>query len=95
MAHLVRKSDGAIFELGPNPVMIGRSRACTISIRDDERLSRTHCLVRRRHGRWIVTDLNSANGVYVNGRRVSEAELKDGDVIQVGRTLFVFVEAEE
>jgi len=95
VAHLVRKSDGAVFELGPNPVMIGRSKACTISVPDDPKLSRTHCLIRKKHGRWIITDLDSSNGLFVNGRRVTEIELKHGDVIQAGANLFTFMEAEE
>jgi len=95
VAKLVRKSDGAVFELGPNPTMIGRSRACTISVPDDPMLSRTHCLVHKKHGRWLVTDLGSSNGVFLNGRRVTEAELKNGDVIQAGKNLFTFLEAEQ
>lgn len=91
----MRKSDGTVFRLGPNPTVIGRSKACTISVPDDPMLSRTHCLIHKRHGKWMVTDLKSSNGVYVNGRRVSETELKDGDVIQVGKALFLFVEAEK
>src|SRR6185436_10953846 len=53
--------------------------------------SRRHCEILPDNGNWIIKDLGSANGTYVNGARVeNKYTLKLGDQIRVGRTLMVF-----
>jgi hypothetical protein len=42
-------------------------------------------------GRYLLTDLNSRNGTYVNGMRVATVELKDGDYVQLGESVFRFL----
>ena len=59
---------------------------------DDASVSRRHALVTRRGERTVILDDRSRNGVYVNGERVSEADLRDGDTIAVGRVQLRFVE---
>ena len=44
-----------------------------------------------RDGRWLLLDLGSRNGTIVNGRRVRQHPLKDGDRIQCGENIFVFI----
>lgn len=80
---------GRRFELPDSLTVIGReSRQVLIT---DETVSRKHCEVTPRDGAWLLRDLGSANGTYVNGMRVSSGyELKLGDQIRVGRTLMVF-----
>jgi DNA-binding NtrC family response regulator len=57
---------------------------------DDTQLSRRHAEVRLHQGRWVVRDLGSRNGTWVNGERLSEARtLEIGDVIRVGSTLMI------
>src|SRR5262245_31018456 len=51
------------------------------------KVSRIHCKLSRRDfgpSRWAIIDNNSTNGLFVNGQRVMEAELKDGDTVTVG-----------
>lgn len=56
----------------------------------DSRMSRRHCEVRIGGGRWIFTDLGSANGSYVDARAVGGTmHCEDWQVLQVGRSLFV------
>jgi len=55
----------------------------------DPRVSRHHAQVRARHGMLVLTDLDSRNGVRVNGARVAEAALGPGDRIELGDTVLV------
>jgi DNA-binding NtrC family response regulator len=56
-------------------------------------LSLVHARMSRRAGEWVLEDAGSRNGTMVNGERVQSASLREGDVIEMGRTLFVFREA--
>jgi len=56
----------------------------------DPRLSSSHARIARVYGRWIVEDLDSRNGTFVNGQRVPRAPLSDGDLIEVGQTFLLF-----
>jgi two-component system, NtrC family, sensor kinase len=80
---------GRRFELPDAPVLIGReSRQLPIS---DNTVSRRHAELLPDAGNWILKDMGSSNGSYVNGARVNNTfPLKLGDQIRVGRTLMVF-----
>ena len=69
--------------LNGQSVMVGRDRTCAIVL--------THPAVSRRHARitmsgtsWVLEDLKSANGTFVNNTRVERAKLKAGDVVRFG-----------
>ena len=47
-------------------------------------ISRRHCEIRREAGGYVLLDLNSGNGVYVNGQKVDTVYLRDGDEIRIG-----------
>lgn len=53
-------------------------------ILEDSRVSRHHAQLRYRQRRFWITDLGSTNGTFVNGARVSETALRDGDTISLG-----------
>lgn len=80
---------GRRFELPDNQTLIGReSHQVLIS---DETVSRRHCELIPKDGAWVLRDLGSANGTYINGTRAFTGhELKLGDQIRTGRTLMVF-----
>jgi signal transduction histidine kinase/pSer/pThr/pTyr-binding forkhead associated (FHA) protein len=81
---------GRRFELPDAPALVGReSRQLPIT---DNTVSRRHCeLFPAEDQNWIVKDLGSANGTWLNGQRVERtASLKLGDQIRVGRTILVF-----
>jgi uncharacterized protein involved in exopolysaccharide biosynthesis len=71
-------------------VTIGRSDRCDIRL-DDDRVSSKHAELVRRAGRYRVYDLGSSNGTLVNAQRIDEIDLRDGDLIQVGYTVFRYV----
>jgi len=80
---------GRRFELPDAPVLIGRdSRQLPIT---DNTVSRQHAELLPNDGEWVLRDMGSANGSYINGTRVNNRfSLKLGDQIRVGRTLMVF-----
>jgi membrane fusion protein (multidrug efflux system) len=67
--------------------VIGRSPGADVVV-EDSRCSGRHALISRKGGRCVVRDLNSANGTFVNGEQVSQAELRPGDRLKVGQTEF-------
>jgi signal transduction histidine kinase len=57
----------------------------------DQTISRRHAELRAENGTWMLVDLNSANGTYVNGVRIEKPlRLKHGDQIRLGSTLLVY-----
>jgi pSer/pThr/pTyr-binding forkhead associated (FHA) protein len=80
-----------LFSLNADLMHIGRSPAADIVL-DDASVSRRHALVACRGERTVILDDRSLNGVAVNGTRVGEAELRDGDTVAIGRVQLRFVE---
>jgi hypothetical protein len=70
-------------------VQIGRAPACDIVL-DDRNVSRRHAEIRRRGPVVVLIDLDSTNGTIVNGRRVREHPLADGDRITLGNSRLTF-----
>lgn len=58
----------------------------------DPWLSSKHCQLQKQRMRWTLVDQGSRNGCFVNGEKKSQTVLSDGDVICLGRTLFIFRE---
>jgi predicted component of type VI protein secretion system len=74
---------------GPTATL-GRSKEADCII-DDPNISRRHAELRRSSvGDWQIVDLNSTNGVKINGRRVANARLSPGDEITLGTKVFGF-----
>jgi FHA domain-containing protein len=76
-------SEGRRNMLSGERVLIGRSRECDIVV-GDANVSRRHIELRRGERGWSAVDLGSTNGMKINGRRVSHAELEPGDRITIG-----------
>jgi pSer/pThr/pTyr-binding forkhead associated (FHA) protein len=66
---------------------IGRSTGAEFMV-EAPLVSRLHCQLSATQHALQVKDLNSTNGTYVNGRRVTAAKLQDGDRLRVGRAEF-------
>ena len=81
--------DGASVPLTHWENLVGRHRGCDI-ILNLGAVSRSHgTLIRDSEGTWVYNDLNSKNGSFINGRRVTEpTEMQGGDVLTVGGTDF-------
>lgn len=76
--------------LGPEPTIIGRSSKCDVQL-DQESVSRNHARISRQRSNYVIRDLGSTNGTYVNDELVDEVVLRDGDQVKVGRTIFKFI----
>ncbi|MDE6774908.1 MAG: FHA domain-containing protein [Ruminococcus sp.] len=78
-----------IFPLECDEILIGRHASADIRIQDMS-VSRYHAMLNVSGGKWSVTDLNSKSGTYVNGRKVQNIRLYEGDVIALGTRRLVF-----
>jgi len=77
--ELVEKEDNSL----------GRDWACRVVL-DDPQCSRVHAIIETRDGEWWVRDCDSSNGTYVNGQRIRQARLVDGNELRVGVSAFTF-----
>jgi len=76
--------------IGPGGSVIGRSNEADIVIAAHE-VSRRHAQIAPAHDGWTITDLDSTNGVRLNGRPIGvPTRLEDGDVIELGAVELVF-----
>jgi Nif-specific regulatory protein len=80
---------GEVFVLDGSELMLGRDTTNAIPISDPS-LSRRHCVFTRDGDRWLVRDLGSANGTFVNEQRLSESFLIHGDRLRFGGTQLLF-----
>ena len=93
MPYLIQKnSDGTVvqqWELKDKPMVFGRGQEADIKV-DDREMSRRHFLIEHSQGHYVIRDLDSSNGTWVNVNRIAEGELRPGDRIRAGQTTFVF-----
>jgi hypothetical protein len=68
---------------------IGRSKGNNIPISDPS-ISRKHAVINFIDGKYVISDLNSLKGTYVNGKKVEEAVLRSGDIINIGESRMQF-----
>jgi len=79
------------FDLTGNRVVLGRAEDAGIQLPFGN-VSRDHSCIRRIDEEYVLDDLDSTNGTFVNGTRVVRCVLRNGDQIQVGDTRMLFVE---
>ncbi|MDW8290945.1 MAG: DUF3662 domain-containing protein [Armatimonadota bacterium] len=96
---VLKGEDGKVLlPLGVRPVTIGRSRhaGCDLVLEADRQVSRRHARIEwdPAAGNYVIYDLQSTNGLYVNGQRVDNRVLCSGDHIRLGKTVLVFEMAE-
>ena len=78
-----------VYRLDGPATVLGRSRQCDVVI-NDPNVSRRHAEVRHEADGYVVVDLESTNGILVNGREVKRVALADGDRLQLGTTSLSF-----
>ncbi|HRI51431.1 MAG TPA: FHA domain-containing protein, partial [Pseudomonadota bacterium] len=90
---LYRDAQGrdAAVDLPEVGAFLGRAVECIVRT-DDAMVSRRNCKISVQGGRWSVEDLNSANGTFINERRIQRDPLSHGDVIRCGSLQVRFVE---
>ena len=81
------------FMLEQEETVLGRSDEADVVI-DSQLLSRRHCVFRKNGPQVRVQDLDSSNGVYLNGTRAHGADLYEGDTVQIGDIVMVFREGQ-
>lgn len=88
--YLYDASRDRAYQLSGAPQKIGRESSNDINI-PDINASRVHAEIRMEPtGSWIITDLQSMNGLYVNGHKVKTSPLRDADIITIGTTELEF-----
>ncbi|HEY0096787.1 MAG TPA: FHA domain-containing protein, partial [Archangium sp.] len=87
---LIGADVGRTFALAETSTGLGRGKEMPVRLRDIA-VSRRHARIRHQDGAFLLEDLDSPNGVYLNGKRVdAPSPLHEGDVIELGRTLLRF-----
>jgi pSer/pThr/pTyr-binding forkhead associated (FHA) protein len=82
---VIKGSDqGKQFELDDQVVSIGRDSTSRIRLHDTE-ISRRHAELRRTDDGFLIADVGSVNGTFVNDVQITESALQPGDRVQVGR----------
>ena len=77
------------FFLTKSIIKIGRRSTNDIQL-DDPMVSRDHLQLRAKQGRYLLFDLSSTGGTYLNNSPVKTANLKPGDVVRIGKTLLIY-----
>jgi hypothetical protein len=82
---------GREFPLNKSPLSIGRAEACDLGLFGDAAIDLIHARIVRDGNRHVIVDADSANGVCVNGARITEpTPLKAGDLIEIGKARLRF-----
>src|SRR5579875_629802 len=84
---------GTRFSANRGEILVGRAPNSHIVLSEPE-VGWRHCQIRVQGGRFMVTDLKTSTGTYVNGMRSAERWLEDRDQIGVGKTILMFRSAE-
>jgi len=81
---------GKEYPLTKEEYIIGRDLSSDIVV-DEKVVSRRHATIMRKFNEYVICDLDSVNGIYVNNLKLDKAVLQHGDMIQIGSCLFQFL----
>jgi pSer/pThr/pTyr-binding forkhead associated (FHA) protein len=81
---------GRDFRLPGGTARLGSAADCEVRIADDPYISSHHAELVFGGGQYVLRDLQSTNGSFVNDSRVAEQQLRDGDRVRLGQTKLVF-----
>ncbi len=79
------KREGDVIELGDDPLDIGNRKTAKLSIRDPW-ISWNHAKIFRESEKWVIEDLGSSNGTWINGKKVKRENLNAEEVVFLGKT---------
>jgi pSer/pThr/pTyr-binding forkhead associated (FHA) protein len=82
--------NGERHALTGSALTIGRDDSCDLCVGSDPKVSRSHASLELREDQWVLRDLDSRNGTWVNDRQVREHALREGDRVRVGATTLVY-----
>jgi Nif-specific regulatory protein len=90
LAAITGKLKDTVISMNEGPVLIGRQVAATLRIRNSA-VSRRHALIEKEGDRFVIADLDSRNGTFVNDVPIKRCELQHGDRVRIGESLFFFL----
>src|SRR5215471_9789528 len=90
IAAISGKLEDTVISMTDGPVLIGRQAGATLKIANAS-VSRRHAIIERDGDRFIIADLGSRNGTFVNDVPVRRRELHQGDRVRVGDSQFFFL----
>ena len=93
LAAISGKLKGTIFTINEDAFVIGRETAANVCIADAS-VSRRHTRIEMRDGAFVITDLESLNGTFVNDLPIKSRMLEHGDRLRIGESQFVFLTAD-
>jgi pSer/pThr/pTyr-binding forkhead associated (FHA) protein len=85
LSHLADRGAMYLIREPETPAFLGSDPAANVRV-DDRRVSGLHCMIDRIGEKWVIRDLATSHGTYVNGRRVDQAVLQPGDELTLGET---------
>src|SRR5436190_13547043 len=86
-AQLLALTDGPSILLDKPILLLGRHGECDVQL-NSRKVSRRHCCIAQVHDYLVIRDLGSTNGVRINGVRVVEGKLGNGDELTVGNSRY-------
>ena len=90
LAAITGKLKDTVISMNEGPVLIGRQVAANLRIRNAS-VSRRHALIEKDGDKFVIADLDSRNGTFVNDVPVKRCELQHGDRVRIGESLFFFL----
>jgi Nif-specific regulatory protein len=90
LAAITGKLKGAIFTISDDEIVIGRETAANLCIADAS-VSRRHSRIEKNGERFVITDLESLNGTFINDVPVKTRALEHGDRVRIGESQFLFL----
>ena len=90
IAAITGKLEDTIISMNEGPVLIGRQAGATLKI-GNASVSRRHAMIEKEGERFVIADLGSRNGTFVNDIPVKRRELQHGDRVRIGESQFFFL----
>jgi Nif-specific regulatory protein len=90
LAAISGKLKGAIFTLTEEPLIIGRETAANVCVADAS-VSRRHSKIEKKDDDFLITDLESLNGTFINNVPIRSRVLEHGDRVRIGESQFLFL----
>ncbi|HKG98907.1 MAG TPA: FHA domain-containing protein, partial [Pyrinomonadaceae bacterium] len=90
LAAISGKLKGAIFAINEDALVIGRETAANLCIADAS-VSRRHSIIEKKEEGFVITDLESLNGTFINDVPVKTRLLEHGDRVRIGDSQFLFL----